>query len=94
MTEPQRPTPFSDSQRAQIERIKAIKAAEREERLRREAESLWRECYDQGWVTEALEMQQARDDAREAEARRARIAAHNELERVRAEVLEELSADD
>ena len=94
MSDLTRPTPFTESERAKIERIKAIKKAEREERLRRESESLWRECYSEGWVTEALEMQQARDDAREAEARRARIAAQNELERVRLEVLDELGSDD
>ena len=94
MIEPQRPTPFTDSQRAQIERIKAIKAAEREERLRRESESLWRECREGNWVQEALDAQAARREAERTARVREELRAAAELERVRAEVLSELAADD
>ena len=94
MSDLTRPTPFTESERAKIERIKAIKKAEREERLRRESESLWRECYSEGWVTEALEMQEARREAERTAKVREELRAAAELERVRAEVLSELAADD
>ncbi|MDC0261006.1 hypothetical protein OAK65_02700 [Synechococcus sp. AH-551-N17] len=52
---PTRPTPFSESQRGQLARIKRIAAAEAAEKARMDSEALWNQARDQDWVGEALE---------------------------------------
>ena len=53
---PTRPTPFSDSQRGQIERIKRIAAAEAAKKARMESEPLRIEAEGQCWMLKLLSM--------------------------------------
>lgn len=63
MTPPlHRPKPFSESEKARLDRIKKIALAEQEERERAEIASLWRESREEMWITEAFE---TRDNIRQ-----------------------------
>lgn len=66
MTPLHRPKPFSESEKARIDSIKRIAAAEQEERERAEMASLWQESREEGWITEAFE---TRDSIRQQQER-------------------------
>ena len=62
MTSLHRPKPFSESERARIDRIKRIAAAEKEEAERVALAALWEEYRAADWIGEALK---TRDNIRQ-----------------------------